>query len=76
MKLFTSNFGGNLHQSAKTINELCPEIVPGIITMDCLSGNNTIVVYRAKQEHPKLAPRPTTASTPWGQFSVPTNGGT
>lgn len=52
MKLFHENVGGNLHQASEIINKYCPEIIPGIITMDCVGGNNTIVVWRAKEEHP------------------------
>lgn len=58
MKLFTATFSGNLHETVRTINEMCPEIVPGVVTMDYAS-QYTIVVYRAEEEHPKLKPRAT-----------------
>jgi hypothetical protein len=57
MRLFHENFGGNLHEVSEIINKHCPEIIPGIIVMD-YGTNYTVVVYRAKKQHPFFVRKP------------------
>ncbi len=46
MKLWSENFGGNLHQTASILNDLG---ISDVIAMDC-TGWNTVVVYRISDE--------------------------
>jgi hypothetical protein len=48
VKLVSRNIAGNLHEAVRTINAHFPEIIPYIVTMDCPSGANTIVVFRGE----------------------------
>lgn len=50
MKLYTQNFGGNLHQTASAINRGYPELVVCVVAMDCPHGASTIVVFRVTDE--------------------------
>lgn len=52
MKLYSHNFGGNLHQTSQAINKLYPELVEAVIGMDT-TGNHTVVVFRVTDEQYK-----------------------
>lgn len=45
MKLYTQNFGGNLHDMARYINEHKPELAACLVVADS-SGHNTVAVFR------------------------------
>lgn len=48
--LYTMNINANLHGAAGFINKFHPTIIPGIVAMDCPSGNTTVVVYRHHED--------------------------
>lgn len=51
VKIWTENFGGNMFSVSHVINRMDPRFAEGLVTMDCPSGENTIVVFKISDEH-------------------------
>lgn len=50
MKLVSENVGGNLHAAVEYINRA--GLADYVLHMDCVSGANTVIVYRVPVRHP------------------------
>lgn len=48
MQLISTTLGGNLHVASDTINRM--GLAEFVIALDCLSGNNTVAVFRVSDE--------------------------